>query len=119
MNKVNKNQEALSLFNENLSLISATVSSMFLYLRDSGLCIEIDFVLQYPKGTKLRMRLLDIKELNINYDDPVMFFTITSIKFFAFNECYYLSLDPYDNNEVVSDMDNMVVISPEVEVTIM
>lgn len=111
-----ENDEALKFFNNDNSLISATVKSFHIYELDGYLTIDMDVVLLYAKINKdFRIRFRDVIEYSFYHNHNYYFYDIANVKFFKEANLYYLSLDPDDTSAFKSDQDNDYILSNKIQ----
>ena len=75
-------------------IINKTISS-WSYNRDT---IEFNEIINY----------------SLNLSDSTDFYNVESVKFFENDSSFYISLDPYDENETISDKDNDFILAQKI-----
>lgn len=110
-----RNDELIKKISPKFSLLDSSLLRIEIFSAADILNVYLEFVLQYPSGERIQIRFLNVKEYALNYSDDVYFYNLSSPKFFRINNGYYLSLDPFDESSLVSDADNDIVISEDVE----
>lgn len=75
--------------------------------------IKVEITLKLKRREKLlRLCFEKAKSFYFNSDDDFMLQEVAHCKFFISGGTVYLSLDPYNEDEVIDDRDNDVVQSP-------
>jgi hypothetical protein len=116
MKLVAENDLALSYFTGNLSIISARLLKMSVYLKEESLIIDLDLKLLYSKNNShFQLRFTNVKEYSFYYNSDNIFYNIENCKFFKNGKFYYLSLDPEDESNYISKNDQDYIVSIGIE----
>lgn len=60
----------------------------------------------YKKGNnRILLRFIDVKEYSFYYSSHRIFYNVETYKFFKSGDLYYVSFDPVDESESISDDD--------------
>lgn len=102
-----KNQDAIRLATSSETLLNSTVEGFAIHSESDGLVIEVTFWLQHSKQVdRLLLRFKPVTAYGFAYSDTVAFYNVESFKFLCVADSYYLSLDPFDENEQADERDN-------------
>jgi hypothetical protein len=107
MHLLAENHDALHLATSSETLLNSMVEGFAIYAESDGLVIEVVFQLQHSKQVnKLLLRFKPVTAYGFVYSDKATFYNVESFKFLRLAEDYYLSLDPWDENEQADKRDN-------------
>ena len=109
-----RNKDVFDFFNDKQTLLSSSVKRLEFENRNEGLVIRINFLLQYPKGKLIAIEFNEIINYSLNLSDSTDFYNVESVKFFENDSSFYISLDPYDENETISDKDNDFILAQKI-----
>ena len=109
-----RNKDVFVFFNDKQTLLSSSVKRLEFEDRNEGLVIRINFLLQYPKGKSIVIEFNKIINYSLNLSDSTDFYNVESVKFFENDSSFYISLDPYDENETISDKDNDFILAQKI-----
>jgi len=111
-----QNEEVLSYLTGNQSLISSTVESFLIKGLRQGVAIEIVFKLMYSKAVKrLLLQFENVSEYVLVHSPRSSFYNVESCKLLMTGNEYYLSLDPYDETQIIDARDNDFIIASMVK----
>lgn len=117
MKYIASNENLIDILKNDLSIISAKIYSINIYKTiDDVLSIDVNLKLLYA-NTKdtLLLRFIDIKEYSFFYHFDYFFYTIEIVKFFFEESKVYISFDPIDETNVISENDQDYIISKSVD----
>jgi hypothetical protein len=99
------------------SLISSIVQKINIYSNiDDEAEIEITIKLTNSLEEKiLLLRFIDVIEYSFYYNNEYNYYNIEIIKFFQIGETFYLSLDPENENEIISNADQDFILCKSVK----
>jgi hypothetical protein len=110
------NDEVVSFFTGQMSLISASVESFQIFQQKEIVIIDLSFRLLYAKGHRnFRIRFKEVTQYCFYYHSDYIFYNVASVKFFKDEGSFYISLDPDDSASAKSELDNDFIISKDVE----
>ncbi|PLK44196.1 hypothetical protein [Emticicia sp. TH156] len=117
MKLIAKNDEVISFLSNNESLISGTIESIKIQNKSNVLCIGLNINLMYSKTNKtifLEFKL--VKEYGFFYSSSLSFYNIERFKFFKDDNLFYISFDPFSEQEEMGreENDNDFILSQEV-----
>ena len=100
LNLLSKDEEALSFFSADRSLVSAMVERIAVSNENGVLIVDITVHLLYSKSNKnFVIRMVDVVEFSFYHNREHYFYNITNLKFFMEGTCFYISLDPDETFE--------------------
>jgi len=119
MEYLNKNEELIEQsFPGKFYPLDAVVTRFDIYQQDHRLYIDVYFSLPYHrfKAEKtLKLRFIDVIEYSFYWNASHNFYNVERYKFFKSEKGYYISLDPVDKSDALSDDDQDIILSKEVE----
>ena len=116
MRLIAENDEVLTYFSANRSLLSGSVKKFSMYAQTGLLVVELDVQLLYAKEHKLyTLRLVDVQQYGFYHTNEYEFYNITHLKLFKRDNLYYISLDPDGETSVAAETDNDFVLSKGIE----
>ncbi|MCC6287042.1 MAG: hypothetical protein IT249_04090 [Chitinophagaceae bacterium] len=101
-------EDLVNILHGNLSLISAQILKIVIYVDNDLVCIDIEIILLYPKkqsNNSLILKFIDVQEYSLYYLSHRIFYNIEIVKFFKYGSLFYISFDPIDEKEEVDDED--------------
>ena len=105
----------LDSFSETFNILDATIDKLKIYLEKDGLIIEVYMKLLYPRGVNFKLRFCRVKEYYFYWNEKYTFYNIRSYKFFKTNNLFYISFDPYDEEEIISQNDGDFILCEKIE----
>ena len=116
MKLIETQDKLLSTLSDDLSLVSSRLSKVCIYTQNDLLCIDIEAELMYRKeNKKILLRLIDVEEYSFYYSSHRIFYNVEIYKFFKSGNLFYISFDPVDESEVISDDDQDFIKAKAVE----
>jgi hypothetical protein len=119
MEYINRNEELIQQsFAGGYYILDSMITRFDIYIQDYILFIDVYFSLprhRFKADKNLKLHFIDVKEYEFYWNDQYHFYTVERYKFFKSEKGYYLSVDPYDESEVVLDDDHGIIFSREVE----
>jgi hypothetical protein len=116
LNPLSKDEEALSFFSGDRSLVSAMVQNITISNENETLIVDITVHLLYSKLDKdFVIRLVDVVEYSFYHSKDHYFYNIANLKFFKEDVFFYISLDPDETCEGRANNDNDFVLSKSIE----
>ena len=106
MEAIYKNDELLELTKGSSYLFDTSVTRLDIYLKEYQLCIDVYFNLKFSafKAEKqLKIHFMDIIRYQFIHSDNYIFYNVESCKFFKSENGYYISLDPFNELEEISE----------------
>ena len=114
MNSVGKNQELFEYFTRTATfIISGTILEVDLIKEGFYQVVEVTLELIGSKK-KIKLRFTGIRSFKFAYEEDLNFY-VERCKFFFVEGYVYISLDPYNEDEVKDLQDNQWVFAKEVE----
>lgn len=113
---IDKNEGLINYFTEKFNLLSSKLYKVDVY-NDIGseLAIDLYFELLYTDAEKfIKLSFKGIKVFSFYHQRDSYFYNVERYKFFKSKECYYLCLDPCDEEVVVSERDQNFILGDEV-----
>ena len=117
MRYINKNGELINTLSGSLSLLSARLYRINIYNdANLGLLIELYIELLYAQTDKqIKLVFSGVEEYSFYHQQAHYFYYVERYKFFNADNRFYISLDPYTEDETISPEDQNFVLSTEVE----
>jgi hypothetical protein len=118
METIYKNDELLQLTKGTYYIHDSLVSRFDIYRQDYQLQIDVYFNSEDPrskKGKKLKIHFTDIIRYQFLYSNNYHFYNVESYKFFKSENGYYMSLDPFDASEDISEEDEDLILCKNIE----
>ncbi|PCJ17203.1 MAG: hypothetical protein COB02_14245 [Candidatus Cloacimonadota bacterium] len=109
-----KNKNLVKYINDNAILLDANLEGLTIYQIDNKLNVDLTFSNCRKTKNNLILTLSEVKKINFYYDDTWYFYSIERFKLIENKSEYYLSLDPYDESNVMNDEDGGVIISKKI-----
>jgi hypothetical protein len=111
-----RNDSLVELLQEDNSLISGKIIKIEIK-SEKFLSISITLELMYSKQFKwAQLKFVNVEEYLFYYSKEHIFYNIERYKFFrCLDGRFYISLDPADENEEISEEDQDFILSLEVE----
>lgn len=118
MKQIGTDLALIKALKENNALLDAKMIDMNFSTEDNGNAIvQLDF--EPRPGSykeKLRLEFRGIKEFAFYYDETIAFYYLERYKLFPTNDGdYYLSMDPYDEEENISQEDQGIIRAKKIE----
>jgi hypothetical protein len=109
-------QELVSNFIDNNSLLDGKIEKIEIFQANSSVSINIYFAMRPSSDfKKIILQFSGCKQYGFSYSDDYFFYNVELVKFFQTEEgLFYVSFDPYDELEKVSDKDQDFVLSSNV-----
>lgn len=107
----------LNILSGNLSLVSSRLTKVCIYDEDNRLCIDVGLELMYNRkgNNKILLKFIGVEEYSFYYSSHRIFYNVEIYKFFKSGELFYVSFDPVDESEVVSDDDQDYIKAKSIE----
>ncbi len=116
MQLIERQEGLMDALCDDLSLISSQLSKICIYNENNFLCIDVEAELMYKKSNnKIFLRFIDVKEYSFYYLSHRIFYNVEIYKFFKIDDLFYISFDPVDESETVSDEDQDYIKAKFVE----
>lgn len=114
--KLGHNNELINSLSGKQSLTSSIMFKLEISNEPGELVIEMCFELPYSKNNNLlKLRFSGIEEYSFYYNSEYIFYNVEICKFFLVDEKVYISLDPEDETEVISENDQDFILCSKVE----
>jgi len=100
-----------------LSLFSSSIRKISIYIDEDidVLCVDVFIKLLYRNNKLLLLKFKNVTEYSFSYYDSHYFYNIENFKFINEGGYNYLSFDPADNLEQISNEDQDFIKSVDVE----
>jgi hypothetical protein len=116
MKQIASDAELVDVLVGHNSILDAVMTYLSIYEEHDQLTVCMEFEMR-PKSDfeKIRLKMLGVSEYSFYYKDDNVFYNVERIKFFVTREGkFYLSLDPVDDSDDVSDEDQDFVFGEHV-----
>ncbi|MBL7697593.1 MAG: hypothetical protein JNK79_05525 [Chitinophagaceae bacterium] len=108
--KILSSDEALiNFFSGDKSLTSAKLTRIDIFSKDGFLLIDLYFELL--SNDKIKLTFTDVKEYSFYHSSKHAFYYVEILKFFKEQQSIYISLDPVDETEGISEKDNDFILA--------
>lgn len=109
------NQELLDRFRDINSLLDGKIEKIEIFSRDFSVCINIHFCMRPSSDyQKIEFRFIDCKQYSFSYSENYYFYNVELVKFFECEDgLFYISFDPFDEVEVISEKDQDFILYRE------
>lgn len=116
MRSIGKNEELINELSGELNLTSCKIYKIDIYMLGENLLIEVYIKLLYSKSEdNIKLRFSQVKEYSFIYNSDYTFYNVEIYKFFKVENDVYISFDPIDEDENVSNSDQDYILSKNVE----
>jgi hypothetical protein len=118
MQSVYKNEEVLTLTSGSYIIHDASVTKFDIYTLEHRLYVDVYFTSIASKRivqTKFKLSFIDVLEYSFCWNANYGFYNVESYKFLKLDKGFYISLDPVDGSDELSDDDKDIILSKEVE----
>ncbi|MES2376423.1 MAG: hypothetical protein V4553_07585 [Bacteroidota bacterium] len=113
-----KNDEVLALTSGSYLIHDSSVTRFDIQLKDRILNIDVYFV-SIDRNTKanvgLKISFVDVSEYSFYWDASRHFYNVERYKFLKSENGYYISLDPFDESQKLSNEDQEIILSKSIE----
>jgi hypothetical protein len=114
MEKTYKNEALLELTRGSYYIHDSSVSRLDIYQSDQ-LNINIYFNSIVKHAKQLKIHFSGIIRYQFLYNDSHHFYNVERYKFFKTEDGFYLSLDPFDESEEISENDEDLILCTNIE----
>ena len=116
MELISSNQQLISCFIAENSLLDAVIEKIEIFQNDSSVNINIWLVMRPSSDfNKVLLQFVDCKEYGFSYSDNYFFYNVELVKLFQTKDgLFYVSFDPFDKLEIISDKDQDFVLARNV-----
>jgi hypothetical protein len=102
---------------DNLSLYDSSLQKNSIYVKDGIIEVEIILRLDYPLGTYVKLLFKNVIDYSFSWNKDFDFYIIDSYKLLKTEDnIYYCSLDPFDRELCISEEDEDIIKSRDIEV---
>jgi hypothetical protein len=115
MEEIYKNDDLLQLTSGSYYIHDSSVSRFDIYQQDHQLCIDVYFNSIKKPYRQLKIHFWGIIKYQFLYNDDYHFYNVESYKFFKSEKGYYISLDPFDESEEMSEDDEDLILCKNIE----
>jgi len=118
MEIIYKNDELLKLTKGPVNILDSSVTRFDIYYQENQLHIDVYFNLIYKRfktEKQLKIHFSDITRYQFVYSNDHQFYNVELCKFFKSENGYYISLDPVDESEKISEDDEDVILCKNME----
>jgi hypothetical protein len=113
---IEKQEELINKLQGSLSLISSRLLKIIVYKQNELLCIDVEAELIYKKhDNKILLKFIDVTEYSFFYTSNRFFYNVEIYKFFKTRDLFYISFDPIDEIEMISEDDQDYIKAHSVE----
>ncbi len=118
MRLICSNQQMVTHFSGNNSLLDGKIKRIEIFDADSSVCINIDFDMRLSSDYQnVQIKFVGCKSYSFSYSDDYYFYNVELLKFFQGDDgLFYISFDPSDEVEIISDEDQDFILCREVSV---
>lgn len=115
---IGKDKELLDLLIGDMSILDACIYKIA-FSTDSTLGIvtaelHLQLARKKPK-TSIMLKFIGVNECSFYYEKNKAFYNIELLKFFKAESGFYLCIDPYGEEEIISSEDGSFILSSSVE----
>ena len=116
MKTIGEGEQLIKSLSGHNSLLDTKVKRISIFEEEDLLIGELEFAMRpLSKYRNVVLKFTDVKEYSFYYNDNHVFYNVERFKFFRMeNGSYYLSLDPYEEEQVPSDQDQDIVVAKNV-----
>ena len=101
------------------NILSSRIYKFSIYDDTTGnLSIDIFLELQYPKGKYLKITFINVKKYTFSWSEEYYFYYIERYKYFRLNSLYYVSFDPDNEEDIISEKDSDFILCSKIDVFI-
>ncbi|OKS88336.1 hypothetical protein [Mucilaginibacter polytrichastri] len=119
MEYINKNEDLIEQsVTEKFYPLNAIVIRFDIYQQDHRLYIDVYFSLPYHRFQSekiLKLSFIDVIEYSFYWNAADYFYNVERCKFFKSGKGYYMSLDPANESEELTEEDQDIILSKELE----
>lgn len=116
MEFIGKQENIVDKLQSELTLLSSRIERVNIYVNDHILCIDIDVELAYKKnGNKILLKFIDVLEYSFFYRSHRYFYNVEIFKLFKTDNYFYVSFDPLDESENISEDDQDYIKAKNIE----
>jgi hypothetical protein len=106
MQLISKDEELIYKLQHNLSLTSSQILKICIFNSNDKLCIDVELELLYVKDKKrIVLNFIDVQEYSFYHSFDQFFYNVEIFRFVKANSFFYISFDPIDEGETISDED--------------
>ena len=116
MQLIEKQDNLLNALKGSLSIISSLLHKICVYMENDLLYINVEAELIYKKPpNRIVLKFIDVLEYSFYYTSNRFFYNVEIFKFFKTDNGFYISFDPIDEKEIISDDDQDFIKAISVE----
>lgn len=116
MEFISKDRRLIETLKSGLLLLSAQIDNIKIYQEKSQLIIDVYLELVHAKrSNKIILRFNNVRQYSFYYHETTIFYFIEIIKFFETAGNFYISFDPVNEKEEISDEDQDFILAESVE----
>ncbi|MDP9077978.1 MAG: hypothetical protein M3O71_11175 [Bacteroidota bacterium] len=115
MEEIYKNDDLLQLIWGSYHIHDSSVNRFDIYQRNYQLCIDVYFDSTKKPHKQLKIHFSGIIKYQFLYNESYHFYNVESYKFFKSGKGYYISLDPFDESQEMSEEDGDLILCKEIE----
>ena len=120
MEEIYRNEELIEFVGGGKLILDALIKRFEIYEQDYKVYIELYFLskdLATKAERQFKVRFINVTEYEFYWNNTYRFYTVERYKFFKSDKGFYISLDPADESDEISDNDQDIIISKEIEGT--
>ncbi|MBN3575887.1 hypothetical protein [Vibrio neptunius] len=116
MKLISSSTKLVAYFSGNNSLLDSKIKRIEVLYSDSGLCINIDISMRPSSDyDNIKLSFIGCKMYSFCFSDDYCFYNVESLKFFINDDgLFYISLDPYGEEQMMSDEDQDFILCKDV-----
>jgi hypothetical protein len=113
---IGQQEEVVNKLQGEFTLLSSSLQRINIYRRDQVLCIDIEIELAYKKReSSILLRFVDVLEYSFLYRSHRYFYNVEIFKLLKTENIFYVSFDPVDEVEEISEDDQDYIKSTTIE----
>ena len=113
---IGRQEDVVNKLQGEFTLLSSSLEQIIIYKRDHFVCIDIEIELAYKRGAKsILLRFFDVLEYSFFYESNLHFYNVEIFKLLKTENFYYVSFDPVDEIEELSDDDQDYIKATTIE----
>lgn len=113
---IGKQEDVVNKLQGEFTLLSSSIERINIYRCDHILCIDIEIELAYKKKeNNILLRFNDVLEYSFFYRSHRYFYNVEIFKLLKTENFFYVSFDPVDEVEEVSDDDQDYIKATTIE----
>ncbi|MCD7932948.1 MAG: hypothetical protein LUH15_17235 [Tannerellaceae bacterium] len=99
-----------------VNILDGEIIGVEVYKKNDILIIDVSVKLTGKTESFIKLSFVNIKEYSFYWKNDIYFYTISDYTFIREHDFVYISFDPYDNTNKISEKDNDFIYAKNVEV---